>query len=424
MTVPRRKQWLTARKGSFPSVRGLAGAILQSMTIPHYPADELVAGGVLPAPVLIPLTLLAIFCLRLLRSPDSRPRGRETLVRLQAAAAALVGTLPDMDSAANSTGGEGPDPGLPPRKLLLRRWRAAQLICGFALLACWAAAQRYGALADWPVGALIVIAFSALLAGWIALTLSPVHWIGYRGPWGGPFARQRLLRFRRSLRTPATPRPRTPGRQPTVASMVTYTPTPRHFVQMGSLQPRVLEACSECIRARRNILVTGVRDAGKTTLLQALAGLIPADEPVLVLDGWDELDLGGARLERIVLRGIDSPGSRRQAIERALREVPGRLVVSNVLPLEEAEILRAMGRARQGSLLAIAATSAEMALRQLAAWNLVDGFPWVAACREIAARIHLVVLVGSGCGGLGRAVEVVRVEQVRDGWKLRPVSEL
>ena len=68
--------------------------------------------------------------------------------------------------------------------------------------------------------------------------------------------------------------------------MVTYTPTPRHLVEMGSLQPRVLEACSECIRARRNILVTGVRDAGKTTLLQALAGLIPADEPVLVLDGW------------------------------------------------------------------------------------------------------------------------------------------
>ena len=52
-----------------------------------------------------------------------------------------MGTLPDMDSAANSTGGEGPDPGLPPRRLLLRRWRAAQLICGFALLACWAAAQ-------------------------------------------------------------------------------------------------------------------------------------------------------------------------------------------------------------------------------------------------------------------------------------------
>ena len=94
-----------------------------------------------------------------------------------------MGTLPDMDSAVNSTGGEGPDPGLPPRRLLLRRWRAAQLICEFALLACWAAAQHYGARADWPVGALIVIAFSALLAGWIALTLSPVHWIGYRGPW-------------------------------------------------------------------------------------------------------------------------------------------------------------------------------------------------------------------------------------------------
>ena len=50
-------------------------------------------------PYLVPLTLLAIFCLRLLLSPDSRPRARANLVRLgrvrprpsvQAAAAALV----------------------------------------------------------------------------------------------------------------------------------------------------------------------------------------------------------------------------------------------------------------------------------------------------------------------------------------------
>ena len=48
------------------------------MTIPHYTADELVADGALPAPVLIPLTLLAIFCLRRLEAGgDTSSRSRQ-----------------------------------------------------------------------------------------------------------------------------------------------------------------------------------------------------------------------------------------------------------------------------------------------------------------------------------------------------------
>ena len=110
----------------------------------------------------------------------------------------------------------------------------------------------------------------------------------------------------------------------------------------------------------------------------------------------------------------------RTSVARALRKVPGRLVVGNICAAEAAEILRALGSGRQGSLLAMGATSAEMALRRLAAWSLLDGFFWEAACREIDASIHLVLLVARGPGGCRGAVEAARVEEAGGSWALRP----
>ena len=196
--------------------------------------------------------------------------------------------------------------------------------------------------------------------------------------------------------------------------------TARDLIELGSLPPTALEACAGCVLERRNVLVTGITGAGKTTLLQALAGLLPTDEPVLVLDDCEELDLGGSHRERIVLRRGDPAESPRQAVSRALRAGPRRLVIGNVCPPEAGEVLRGLVSGRHdGSLLAVGASSAEAALHQLATWSLVDGFCWEQACRGIAAGIHLVVGVAREPDGFRRVAEVAHVLASEDGWKLR-----
>ena len=131
---------------------------------------------------------------------------------------------------------------------------------------------------------------------------------------------------------------------------------------MGAWPPGVLEACGPCLSQRVNVLVTGITGAGKTTLLQALARLLPSNEPVLVLDDCEELELDRPLCEIAPLRRAGPAQSPREAVARALRDSPRRLVFANVCPPEAGEVLRALGDGRHhGSLLGIGATSAETA---------------------------------------------------------------
>ena len=191
---------------------------------------------------------------------------------------------------------------------------------------------------------------------------------------------------------------------------------------MGTLPPRALEAFAECIRERRNVLISGRTGSGKTTLLQALAGLLPANEHMLIIEDYDELDLGGPHRERIFLQKGRRSARECEVIEQALRTARGRLIVGNVCPPETREILRALtSRRHDGSLLAIGATSAEAALRQLATWSLVDGFSWEAACHAVGEGISLVMHITRRSITMRCVTEIAYVDASNGGWTLRPL---
>ena len=135
----------------------------------------------------------------------------------------------------------------------------------------------------------------------------------------------------------------------------------------------------------------------------------------------EELDLDGSLRKLVPLRCGDSAESPREAVARALRDSPRRLVFATVCPPEAGEVLRALGDGRHhGSLLAIGAPAAETALRQLATWSLADGFSWEAACAAIPTAIDVVVHLDREASSSRRAAAVCRVEAGEGGWALRP----
>ncbi len=196
--------------------------------------------------------------------------------------------------------------------------------------------------------------------------------------------------------------------------------TAADLVECGALPPRALEACVECIRDGRTILVTGTTGSGKTTLLRALAGLLPADEARLVFDSARALGLQGPRYEHVDLRGADRRQSPRDTAEAALDRAPRVLVIDDLCPPEAGVLLRALGSGcHAGSLLALGAESVEAALRRLATWSALDGLSRQEAGFGIAAGIQLGVgLVREPRGH--RMAEVAFVEPAHEGWTLRP----
>ncbi len=64
-----------------------------------------------------------------------------------------------------------------------------------------------------------------------------------------------------------------------------------HLVRLGSLTPHAARFLDAAVRAGLNILVAGATQAGKTTMLNALAGSIPAAQRVITCEEVFELRL-------------------------------------------------------------------------------------------------------------------------------------
>jgi len=153
----------------------------------------------------------------------------------------------------------------------------------------------------------------------------------------------------------------------------------------------------------------------KTTLLNALAAVIPAAERVITIEDAAELRLPGDHVVRLEARPASPEGSGevtiRDLVRAALRMRPDRIVVGEVRGPEAFDMLAAMNTGHDGSLSTCHANSPADALRRVetmvlsAALALPHG-----AVRELArAALDIVVQVERGPGGSRRIIEVVEV---------------
>jgi Flp pilus assembly CpaF family ATPase len=199
------------------------------------------------------------------------------------------------------------------------------------------------------------------------------------------------------------------------------------LVALGTLDELTCRFLGAAVDARANIMVAGPADAGKTTLVRALAGRIPSHEAFVVLEESRELGLHSTgrhpwamSFEARQGHGERGPDGRPEGqitlddlIAFALRMSAPRIIVGEVRSHEIVAMLKAM-RSSLGSMCTIHTRSAAAVMDRIVELALSHG-PGMSA--ELAQRM--------AAGSLDLVVYLtLRDERQRGGGKLRYVSHV
>ena len=172
------------------------------------------------------------------------------------------------------------------------------------------------------------------------------------------------------------------------------------LVDRNVMTPLIATALKNSVRAGLNILVSGGTQAGKTTMLNALAGAIPRTERVVTIEEVFELspqlpDVVALQTRSANLQG-DGEIPLRRLIKESLRMRPSRIIVGEVREAEALDLLIALnsGLPGMGTLHANSPRDAIIKLQTLpllAGENISHKFiaPTVASAFDLIVHVSL-----------------------------------
>lgn len=191
------------------------------------------------------------------------------------------------------------------------------------------------------------------------------------------------------------------------------------LVGNGTMSSEVADFLAAAVKARMNIMVAGATNAGKTTLLRALAAEIDSGERIITIEKALELGLDHdpeAHPNVVVLEeslaGPEGAGAVTMAelLRRTLRMNPDRVIVGEVLGPEIVTMLNAMSQGNNGSLSTIHARSARTVFKRIATYarQAAEHLDMESSAMLTAAGLDLVVFMRTDDDGR-RVREIVEV---------------
>lgn len=169
------------------------------------------------------------------------------------------------------------------------------------------------------------------------------------------------------------------------------------LVSLKSLSRAMAVFLQRCVRARKNLIISGGTGSGKTTLLNVLSSEISPSERIVTIEDAAELRLAQPHVVSLESKPSNLEGrgeySIRDLLKNALRMRPDRIVVGECRGGEAIDMLQAMNTGHEGSMTTTHANSASEGVKRIETLCLMAGLDLsTRAIREqIAASIHVIV---------------------------------
>ena len=178
------------------------------------------------------------------------------------------------------------------------------------------------------------------------------------------------------------------------------------LVELGTLTEGLSSMLAAAVRARKNIVVSGAMNSGKTTLLRALAAEVPPRERIVTIEQALELGLEADLVRHPDMVALEARPANVEGeglitvsdlVRRALRMNADRVIVGEVLGDEVLPMLNAMSQGRSGSMCTIHADSSAGVFRRIASYAVQapERLPLEASNLLIAGALHFVVHLDS-----------------------------
>lgn len=198
-------------------------------------------------------------------------------------------------------------------------------------------------------------------------------------------------------------------------------PTLEGLVEKGTMSPAMAEFLRAAISSKHNIIVSGGTGSGKTTTLNALAGLIPDQERLITIEDSAEMKIDHPHIVSLESRTSNLEGkgeiSVRQLLKNALRMRPDRIIVGEIRGGEALDMLQAMNTGHPGSLTTVHANNPLEALHRIETMTLMADveLPHSAIREQLNGAINLITQQMRLPDGSRKMVSVCSLEPKQDG---------
>jgi pilus assembly protein CpaF len=187
------------------------------------------------------------------------------------------------------------------------------------------------------------------------------------------------------------------------------------MAQQGNISPAMATLLRIAARCRLNLVVSGGTGSGKTTMLNALSGMIDNGERVVTIEDAAELRMQQPHVVRLETRPSNLEGngeiSMRDLVKNALRMRPDRIILGEVRGPEAIDLLQAMNTGHDGSMGTLHANRPREALTRLE--NMVTmgvaSLPPKAIRTQIAGSLQLIVQISRMRDGVRRVTHITEV---------------
>jgi pilus assembly protein CpaF len=185
--------------------------------------------------------------------------------------------------------------------------------------------------------------------------------------------------------------------------------------KFNSISKPMADFLEACVRARKNIIVSGGAGSGKTTFLNILSSFIPDNERIITIEDAAELKLKQEHWVRLESRAPNVEGkgtvSIRDLFVNSLRMRPDRIVIGECRSGEILDMLQAMNTGHDGSLTTIHANSTQDVLARMDSMILMSGLelPLRAINEMIASAIDIIIHTTRFSDGTRKVVQITEV---------------